>query len=263
MQEFYGFFDGVFLGHDEEGYEKYDREYNAQELSDVLGAFFKDGVFPKPSTGLLVESAEDFQVKVHQGQSFINKRFYWLKEATYLRIEDPDINFNRIDRIVVQFDSDKREISLKVKSGIPASNAKAPSLVRNDIIYEISLAEVTIRSKSNSLAARDIKDTRFDENLCGIVATAIDELDVADIRLKYDKSLNELIKIFESFINNEQGHLLDLIKELNRIIESEGAAGEIISMLNKKQDKVIKDTKNENEYMVEITDGRPFLRVVK
>lgn len=45
-------------------------------------------------------------------------------------------------------------------------------LQRDDNIYEICIAEVTVKSTSN-ITSGDIKDTRFDKTLCGIVNSLI------------------------------------------------------------------------------------------
>ena len=92
-------------------------------------------------------------------------------EERIITIERP-ITATRIDRIVVQFNAslDTRATKLIVKQGL--GDDVTAELQRNENIYEICIAEVTVKSTSN-ITAEDIKDTRLDKNICGIVNSLI------------------------------------------------------------------------------------------
>lgn len=156
-----------------------DRRYKVVELVAYLRPFFSDGVFPNPSTGLQVmETAEkDMFVTVKVGDAWINGRMYRNLDDKKIRLDPSDSATTRIDRIVVGCNYKDRVITSYVKKGTPASSASAPELTRNDTLYEISLAEITIAPGAVGITQSAIKDTRLDQSKCGIVTALVDTVD--------------------------------------------------------------------------------------
>lgn len=156
-----------------------DRRYKVVELVAYLRPFFSDGVFPNPSTGLQVmETAEkDMFVTVKVGDAWINGRMYRNLDDKRIRLDPSDSATTRIDRIVVGCNYKDRVITSYVKKGTPASSASAPELTRNDTLYEISLAEITIAPGAVGITQSAIKDTRLDQSKCGIVTALVDTVD--------------------------------------------------------------------------------------
>lgn len=156
-----------------------DRRYKVVELVAYLRPFFSDGVFPNPSTGLQVmETAEkDMFVTVKVGDAWINGRMYRNLDDKKIRLDPSDSATTRIDRIVVGCNYKDRVITSYVKKGTPASSASAPELTRNDTLYEISLAEITIAPGAVGITQSAIKDTRLEQSKCGIVTGLVETVD--------------------------------------------------------------------------------------
>lgn len=156
-----------------------DRRYKVVELVAYLRPFFSDGVFPNPSTGLQVmeTSEKDMFVTVKVGDAWINGRMYRNLDDKRIRLDPSDSATTRIDRIVVGCNYKDRVITSYVKKGTPASSASAPELTRNDTLYEISLAEITIAPGAVGITQSAIKDTRLDQSKCGIVTGLVDTVD--------------------------------------------------------------------------------------
>lgn len=156
-----------------------DRRYKVVELVAYLRPFFSDGVFPNPSTGLQVmeTSEKDMFVTVKVGDAWINGRMYRNLDDKRIRLDPSDSATTRIDRIVVGCNYKDRVITSYVKKGTPASSASAPELTRNDTLYEISLAEITIAPGAVGITQSAIKDTRLDQSKCGIVTALVDTVD--------------------------------------------------------------------------------------
>ena len=156
-----------------------DRRYKVVELVAYLRPFFSDGVFPNPSTGLQVmeTSEKDMFVTVKVGDAWINGRMYRNLDDKKIRLDPSDSATTRIDRIVVGCNYKDRVITSYVKKGTPASSASAPELTRNDTLYEISLAEITIAPGAVGITQSAIKDTRLDQSKCGIVTGLVDTVD--------------------------------------------------------------------------------------
>ena len=156
-----------------------DRRYKVVELVAYLRPFFSDGVFPNPSTGLQVmeTSEKDMFVTVKVGDAWINGRMYRNLDDKRIRLDPSDSATTRIDRIVVGCNYKDRVITSYVKKGTPASSASAPELTRNDTLYEISLAEITIAPGAVGITQSAIKDTRLDQSKCGIVTGLVETVD--------------------------------------------------------------------------------------
>lgn len=156
-----------------------DRRYKVVELVAYLRPFFSDGVFPNPSTGLQVmeTSEKDMFVTVKVGDAWINGRMYRNLDDKRIRLDPSDSATTRIDRIVVGCNYKDRVITSYVKKGTPASSAIAPELTRNDTLYEISLAEITIAPGAVGITQSAIKDTRLDQSKCGIVTGLVETVD--------------------------------------------------------------------------------------
>lgn len=173
-----------------------DRRYKVVELVAYLRPFFSDGVFPNPSTGLQVmETAEkDMFVTVKVGDAWINGRMYRNLDDKRIRLDPSDSATTRIDRIVVGCNYKDRVITSYVKKGTPASSASAPELTRNDTLYEISLAEITIAPGAVGITQSAIKDTRLDQSKCGIVTGLVETVDTQTLYNQLETWRQEFMK---------------------------------------------------------------------
>ena len=118
-----------------------------------------------------VTSDGGMNIRVATGAGLIEGADFENTEERVITLERP-ITATRKDRIVVQFNAslDTRATKLIVKQG---TDENTPAeLVRNENIYEICIAEVTVKSTSN-ITADDIQDTRLNKDICGIVNSLI------------------------------------------------------------------------------------------
>lgn len=192
-----------------------DRRYKVVELVAYLRPFFSDGVFPNPSTGLQVmETAEkDMFVTVKVGDAWINGRMYRNLDDKKIRLDPSDSATTRIDRIVVGCNYKDRVITSYVKKGTPASSASAPELTRNDTLYEISLAEITIAPGAVGITQSAIKDTRLDQSKCGIVTGLVDTVDTQTL-------YNQLETWRQEFMQEKDAQMANWIATFQRNMNS-------------------------------------------
>ena len=149
----------------------YDRNYNADDLSDFLSIICDTGVV-KTNTdsnndpqGLKVVSASGMNVSVNVGKAVIKGKAFINETLTSFPVTSNGGTANRYDYIVVRFDNSAnvRDITLKLVTGNSNKPTKA-NLVREGSIYELLLAYITVAPSASSIA--EIKDTRGDEELC-------------------------------------------------------------------------------------------------
>lgn len=139
----------------------YDRNYNADDISDWLDVVLPTGII-KSETGLKVTAAGGMAVSVNVGKAVINGKPYRNDSAKAFTIDTaPTGSTPRVDLIVLRFDRNTsvRNTYLAYKKG---TGAAVPALVRTDLIYELALAKVTVAPAVTEISAAAITDLRGD-----------------------------------------------------------------------------------------------------
>lgn len=156
-----------------------DRKYNADHYSDNLAAFISDGVRYGKSNDLYVSAAGGMALSVNIGRAMI-KGHWFVNDTIYTGFSIPQAHpsLSRIDRIVVRFDNNisAREITMKYLTGTPAASPVAPALTRDENIYDIAIADITVGATVTSITQANITDQRANRDVCGWVTLANDIL---------------------------------------------------------------------------------------
>lgn len=162
--------------------DTWDRVYKAENFAEYFATFIGNGVFPNPSTGLQVIAIDNnIQIRIKQGKGWINGYYYCNTDDLILKIDVADGVLNRIDKVVLRFDTVKRAINAYIKKGQYASNPVAPGLQRDADAYELALADIKVNAGAISISQSDITDLRLNKNLCGIVHGVVDQVDTTAI----------------------------------------------------------------------------------
>lgn len=139
----------------------YDRNYNADDISDWLDVIMVTGVV-KSNTGLKVTAAGGMNVSVDVGKAVINGKPYRSDSAKVFTIDTaPTGSTSRKDFIVLRMNRNPsvRETRLFYKKG---SGSAVPVLERTDLVYELALAEITVAPAVTQISAAAVKDLRGD-----------------------------------------------------------------------------------------------------
>lgn len=154
-----------------------DRLYKAEEFAEYFASFISNGVFPNPSTGLQAQASEGMGITIKAGKAWINGYFFFNTSDYTVTLDNADGVLNRIDRIVVRWDLQARNITLAVKKGAYSASPSAAALQRDADAYELALADVYIAKGAVSIVQANITDQRLNNSLCGIVVGTVGELD--------------------------------------------------------------------------------------
>jgi len=153
------------------------RTYQAADFADYFGDVLSSGLLHTDEIpGLMVKcEGNDLRTYVEPGKAIIKGYSYENTTNLYLTHELPDATRNRIDRIVLRLDkqNQNRFIKLFIKTGTAATNPVAPTLQRDELIHELSLAQILVKANTSSLLPTDLTDERLNENLCGLVHSLI------------------------------------------------------------------------------------------
>lgn len=199
MAEHSGFFNAKLID------GVYDRRYNAKDYRNNLGAIISNGV-------LRAGDGKDSDLKVQVvgggmgytvaiGRAWINGAYYfndstWTPDSSKeggdeIAVGNPLLP--RIDRIVLRYNENDavRDVYIKKLEGVPAESPVAPAIVREGGIYDIVLADISIKRGATTLNQSDVTDQRPNgamkevqqedgswttvdgDNLCGWITTPI------------------------------------------------------------------------------------------
>lgn len=180
-----GFFDAVDLGGG-----NYDREYSADVFAHYFSLLVKNGVFPDPSTGMQVKASTnpDMHVTVQPGSGWINGYYITVPDDApeVLTVPTANPSLSRIDSVIMGLNFVDREIQLYIKSGAVSASPSAVSLQRDNDLYEMELAQITVAAGVASISQANITDMRQNTSRCGIVKGTIDQIDTTDLFAQYN-----------------------------------------------------------------------------
>jgi hypothetical protein len=149
------------------------RTYQASDFADYFGDVLSSGLLHTDSLPALQVLCDgmDLRTYVEPGKALIQGYAYENTTDLYLQHALPEATLDRIDRIVLRLDkrNQSRFIKLFVLQGIAAATPVAPTLQRDEFIYELSLAQIRVRANTSTLVPADLVDERLNENLCGLV----------------------------------------------------------------------------------------------
>lgn len=195
-------FDSMQVLNEESGQMEPDRLYEAEIFRKYFAKFLSNGVYfgqyknyGENSMKVILDSG--LTIKVTKGCGIINGADYELENDTLFVLERP-ASGERKDRVVIKIDDTlaTRETQLYVKEG----NGLTPATLQRDgNIYEICIAEVSVKTTSN-LTNADIKDTRLNKDLCGIVNSLIS----VDGQELYEQFQGYIDTVTENLVRKDQ-----------------------------------------------------------
>lgn len=206
--ERYSFFNAVM---DSNG--NYDREYLAEDFAAYFASFIGNGVYASPSSNLKVLSTGSMSVEVSAGKAWIDGYFYenTEKKAFSLNILNQTAEYSRIDSIILKLDLLNRKISTELKIGTVSKNPSAPTLIHNDNVHELRLANVKVVGGRSEIKSQDVTDCRFGSE-CGVVSGVVKQIDTEGLFSQYDDEFyNFMDEVKNAFSRTEVGSLQNQI----------------------------------------------------
>lgn len=174
------------------GFFNGDQEYGQEEFNRYFDNIYESGVsINNDNTMTLAVSKTSTGVSIDKGFSII-KGFYLYNDSLKNINITRDVNYDRIDRVVVRLNLSTSKASLELKQGVASSKIVAPSLQRDNLIYELSLAQVKV-PKSGDFT---VTDERFRQELCG----AIRPKNLSE----FNNMIKGLQKQFDDWFNSQQ-----------------------------------------------------------
>lgn len=159
--------------------------YSAEDVATYLctrtsGVYAKDSNFAVSITGTR-------QITIAPGLAWINYDDFkgvsvCSREDTVLTVPDADNTLNRVDRVVLQFDTSSNLTAIRLKTGTPAVAAQPPDILQNHNQYELGLCTISVPAGSAAVTSADITDTRTDEAVCGVMRDSVTGIPTAQLQ---------------------------------------------------------------------------------
>ena len=169
--------------------------YSAEDVATYLctrtsGVYSKESNFAVSTTGTR-------QITVAPGLAWINYDDFkgvsvCSREENILTVPEADNTLNRVDRVVLRFDTSENVTAIKLKTGTPAVAAQPPDILQNHNQYELGLCTISVPAGSTAVTAADITDTRADETVCGVMRDGVTGIPTAQLQTQAKAMLDRL-----------------------------------------------------------------------
>lgn len=195
----------------------YDRVYLAESFAKYFASFVGNGIFSGKLSELLVVQPVNsgMKVEVLPGMGWINGYWYENTSNLSLAIDIADGVLNRIDCVVLRWSRSSRSINIAIKKGSFASNPTVPSVQRDANIYELKIAEIYVKAGATSIVQSNIKDTRLDTKVCGLVTGLLKQFDTDEFTGLIRSAFNEVSVKTSNEINSVLEKLKDVVEDEN------------------------------------------------
>jgi hypothetical protein len=140
-------------------------------------------------------------VSVGTGRAII--KAHWIKndEDATVPLSAADVQYPRVDAIVLRLDMTARAVTLTAKTGTPAAVPAMPEITRTDEVYELYLASVFVAK--NATAPGTITDLR-PSTYCGWVTGIVQQVDTSDLFAQWQTAYAQQFAAFDAFIAARQ-----------------------------------------------------------
>lgn len=179
-----------------------DRLYDAEDFMRFFAAFLKTGVVMSFKEGLRVRSAQNgMNIQVGGGSAVIDGGSYMNDETIAIQVNVASSVQNRTDSVVLRMDKNARNTYLYYK---PSDT----TVVRNDVIFELQLATISVKMNAAQITDADITDMRSDSTVCGW-STPFDNINVDGIVDQYKGIFERADTDFQAWFQNLKNQLDD------------------------------------------------------
>lgn len=247
----YGIFPSKKTGTTDDGLPIGDRTNDAEYLARKYSGLIGNGVLADPSTcGQVQASGQGLKILIKPIDVWINGWYaYDLNEESITLAEVTD---DRVERVFARLNHPERKIEI-----ITVSGSTAPNVTRTNDIYDLALADITLKKGQTVASQSNISDLRLNNTYCGIVSGLIKQIDTStllaqmeswfseqksaqesDFEHWYDTFTAQSKSDFDTWFtgiknvldSNTAGHLLNMINAVN---DSKGKANGIAGLNSK------------------------------
>lgn len=189
-----GFFNAQMQG------EEFDRVYLAEQFAAYFAAFIGNGIYGHSMQKLqvLCQDIPNMSIKVLSGEAYINGWWYRNTDTYNLQVPVADGVLSRIDVVVVRWGNAERDMWLQLITGTPSSRPVKPAIRRDADYYDLQLATIEVSAGTIRITQTQIKDTRLDNAVCGLVTGVVDQIDTTNLYNQFESYFQDFKDKYEA-----------------------------------------------------------------
>lgn len=189
-----GFFNAQMVG------EEFDRVYLAEQFAAYFAAFIGNGIYGYSMQKLqvLCQDIPNMSIKVLSGEAYVNG--WWYRNTDTYNISVPVVDgvLSRIDVVVVRWGNAERDMWLELITGTPSSKPVKPAIRRDADYYDLQLATIEVAAGTIRITQTQIKDTRLDNAVCGLVTGVVDQIDTTNLYNQFESYFKDFKEKYEA-----------------------------------------------------------------
>jgi len=205
-----------------------DRKYKSEDFAGYFSAIIGNGVVLDSSTSLQVVPGSGMNITLNPGRAWINGYSYRNTTALTIQLAAADGILNRKDRVVIRWDLSNRTIQAAVISYSYTNTPGSPEIQRTSDLYDLAVAEITVRAGAIQVTASDISDLRANSSLCGYVTGVNPQIDSTTLFAQYQASFNEWFSALTDFWTGTDLGDLETLLETHAARHAAGGADVLI-----------------------------------
>ena len=109
-----------------------------------------------------------------------------------LGVEMSDAAYDRIDRVCIRLETLQNRCYAYVKTGTPGKNPLPPDLQRDNLAYEISVAQIRVGVGVTGINVGNITDERLNARVCGLMSDGVTGIDTSVIQAQFEALIKNL-----------------------------------------------------------------------
>lgn len=196
-------------------------EYTAED-AQLWFATRTTGVYA--GTHLPVAASGSMNLTLGQGIAWLHySQFagcvYGNTDNKALTVTMSDASYDRIDRVCIRLEILNNRCYAYVKKGTAAATPAAPALQRDNVAFEISVAQVRVGVGVTAINAGNITDERLNANVCGLMSDGVTGVDTSVIQAQFigmlettEEQIDQKIREFGNLLATTESEL-DAVKD--------------------------------------------------
>lgn len=180
MAETFGFFPDV--------------PYGPEDFTEYFTDFYTNGIHAEDTSYFQVLENSGMTLTVKRGTAYVDGHFFKPPTDLTVRLAESDVEYPRIDLVVIRCDYVNENVRLEVITGEPNAVPTIPKMERNAGVYDLGLAAITVNPNVSEVTQIDVKDLRFDEAYCGVVVGKINTINTTKLFAQYEAAWKAFVE---------------------------------------------------------------------
>lgn len=191
-----------------------DRKYDSEDLSRMFDGIIYDGVIGAVGDTFAVKAGTGNTVNVSSGRAWFNHTWTYNDAPMPISCGSAAVLLDRYDAIVLEVNaaSDVRKNSIKVVTGIEASNPAKPTMESTEFVHQYPLAYILRKAGSSSISQSQIENAVGTE-ACPICTGVLKSLNVEQMMAQWEAQFDEWFQSTKDTLSGDvAGNLLNKIE---------------------------------------------------